>query len=332
MSPGSIETFSRSGSTGKQPEFVATVRPPFSLSQLKALPNPTVLIQSAHPLSPREWGILAQWFASHPDAGLRIYTEFGEPPYGDLEFLSEIPAVSDLQIDLVSLTSFEGLRHVSPRLTGLSLGVTRSKAPCLKILARFSKLQRLYVEGHANGIDTLSQLTQLRDLGLRGITLRDLRLLLPLRRLQTLAFHFGGTKDLSLLPQWSKLRTLTLSNVRGLSDLDCLAELERLEDLELVSLKHVTSLPSFERMMRLKKVHLHKLSQLSDLASIAVAPNLRELSVYDMPQLPVATFRHFAGHPRLRRVHTVLGKGLRGSRLDQAVKSVLPFATTWGDA
>ncbi len=323
-----VEVFALSGTSAKQVEHAADLNPPFTRQQLDAMPESVVRIQCAQRLKPAEWRAVADWLQTHPQVEFRMWTAFGKAPYGDLAFLQELPAIEALGIDLIDLRSFEGLNYMAPSLKSLSLGQTRSRAPTLGVLARFPKLEELDLDGHRQGIDVLSQLTRLKRLRLRRITLVDGRILLPLKRLREFGLILGGTTDVSWLPQVGKLKRLELSHVRGLTDLASLTDLERLEQLHLESLAHVASLPSLAKLAKLRKVFIQNLSRLEDLSPLAAAPNLRALTLYDMPQLAPETFASFVGHSHLKRLHTMLGKGLRESRLDRAVQEILPFATS----
>src|SRR4029453_5319986 len=86
-------------------------------------------------------------------------------------------------------------------------------------LARFARLTRLSLDGHARDIEVIGKLTALRRLLLRSITPPNLRVLFPLRQLQRLELKLGATRDLRELPNIGRLRYFEAFLVRGLADL-----------------------------------------------------------------------------------------------------------------
>jgi hypothetical protein len=212
-----------------------------------------------------------------------------------------------LSVELFNLESFDGLQHVSPDLESLTLGMTIKGRHSLSFLERFPRLKKLYIERHSKDIEVVSSLSHLEDLTLRSITLPDLSLLLPLKRLLSLDIKLGGTTNLELLPKIGRLRYLELWQIRGLSDLGPVAKVRTLQFLFLQALRNVTELPSFARLKKLRRLNLETMKGLSDLSPAAKAPALEDLVVRDMRQLEPEDFRPFLKCRKLRKATFEIG-------------------------
>jgi internalin A len=203
------------------------------------------------------------------------------------------------------LESIDGLRHL-PDLEELGLGATRRPLD-VSGLRRFPGLRELFLEGPVRGIEAVAGLTELDDLTFRSITLPDLSLLLPLRRLASFDLKLGGTKDLRLLPRIGEIRYLELWLIKGLTDVAPVGEMSGLRSLFLQALRGVTSLPDLSRCAALRRVHLETMKGLGSLAPLATAPALRDLVLIDLPQLAAEDLAPLVGLPGLRGVSIGLG-------------------------
>lgn len=251
---------------------------------------------------------LGAFIERHPAVAIRAYGGY-DGSITDVEFLRHFGGARHVAIDaLYGLESLDGLRYLSDGLDSLVLGQTKrrfSMAP----LGRFRRLRQLYIEGHGKDIDVLSDLADLEDVTLRSLTLPNLELLLPLRRLRSLDIKLGGTTDLSPLNQMKQIEYLELWMIRGFSDLSEVSGLTGLRYLFLQALKQVTTLPDVSKCARLERIHLETMKGLTDLGPLRSSPALRDLDLLDMPQLRWQHLTPLVEHPTLRAVR--LGTGSR---------------------
>ena len=159
------------------------------------------VVQFRSKLTDDDFRQLGEWFRTYPDMTLRAYGSY-DHSIMDLEFLRFFPTLRRFGADALwdSLTSLDGLRHLPTELEELVIGETRAKLD-LAVLARFGELTSLFLEGQTKHLEAISGLEKLDDLTLRSITMPDLSLLLPLKRLRSLDLKLGGTRDLRLLPR-----------------------------------------------------------------------------------------------------------------------------------
>jgi hypothetical protein len=309
--------------------FVRDLSGPLTPEQLSPLDTRCHTVQFGdpveEPLGDQDFRKLAGFLKKYPKVTLRVYG-WGSPPR-DLDFLRFFPFVKRLAIEKYQLEDMSGIAFACPDLEELTLGQTRSKRHSLKFLERFPKLRKLYLEGHNKDIEIVSCLMKLQDLTLRSITLSDLRILKPLRALESLAIKLGGTRDLGLLPGIGKLRYLELWQVLGLDDLSRIPGIRTLQYLFLQALKRVSELPSFANLGTLPRVHLETMKGVKDLRPVVKAPALEELLVIDMPHLEPNAFRPFIGHRTLRRICLDLGSAGRSSTKNEVVKQLLGLPT-----
>jgi internalin A len=293
---------------------------PITHEDLRPLDPSEVRIQFTSLPSEAQLARLNAMLEDRPDVELRAYYGYhGTIP--DLEFLRRLPALRHFSVDNMGdrLTGFDGLRHV-PMLVSLGLGATK-RPMSLSVLRQLAGLRRLYVEGPHRDYEAIGELTCLEDLTLRSVSLPDLWILLPLRRLRSLDLKLGGTRDLRLLPRIGRLEYLELWLIRGLDDLGPVAEVETLQHLFLQALRQVTRLPSFARSAALRRVDLETMRGLTDLSPLAEAPNLEILNLIDMRHAEPEILRPFVGHPRLRA--GIWGFGSKRKNL--AAESLLPL-------
>jgi internalin A len=234
---------------------------------------------------------------------LRVYTDFNK----DLDFLRHYPSVRRLAVDVFKLENFDGLKHISADLESLSLGQTKGTTHSLSFLRRFPRLRELVVSGHTKDIEVIGSLSHLEDLTLSSITLPDLSILRPLKRLHSLDIKLGGTTNLDLLPKIGRLRYLALWMIRGLTDLRPISSIGTLQYLYLRALRNVEKLPSLARLHSLRRLRLETMKGLTDLRPAAKAPALEELVVWDMRHLEPEAFRPFLRSHTLRKASVHLG-------------------------
>jgi hypothetical protein len=164
----------------------------------------------------------------------------------------------------------------------------------------------------------ISELTALERLSIRSITLPDLSLMLPLRKLVALEIKLGGTTDLQLLPRIGEVRYLELWLIRGLDDIRPIGQMGSLRSVFLQALKRVERLPDFSGAPSLRRVHLMQMKGLRDLRPLATAPAIEELLLVEMPHLELDDLRPLRDIPGLRAVTLGLG-----SRKNEAATAML---------
>jgi internalin A len=250
---------------------------------------------------------LAEWMRPYPEMSLRVYGGY-DGSIRDLEFLRHFPFLRRFRADALydHLSSLDGLRHLPDDAVELGIGATKARLD-LVVLGRFGALESLFLEGQTRHLEVLSSLTTLDDLTLRSITMPDLSLLLPLRRLRSLDLKLGGTRDLRLAPRVGELRYLELWLIKGLDDVSVVGEIPTLRSLFLQALRNVVRLPDLRGATHLQRVHLETMRGLRDLAPLATAPGLEQLVLIDMPQLTVDDLRPLLGAPSLREATLGLG-------------------------
>jgi hypothetical protein len=255
---------------------------------------------------------LGAFIERHPEVTIRAYGGY-DGSITDIDFLRHFRGARHVAIDsLFGLESLEGLRYLSDELESLVPGQTKrrfSMAP----LGRFRRLRRLYIEGHSKDIAVVSGLAELQDLTFRSLSLPNLEILVPLRKLRALDIKLGGTTDLTPLSDMTQIEYLELWLIRGFSDLSELSGLTRLRYLFLQALKQVTALPDLSPCARLERIHLETMKGLTDLRPVRGAPALRDLELVDMPQLRWQHLQPLVDHPTLQALRLGTGSKKRNS-------------------
>ncbi|HEV2365823.1 MAG TPA: hypothetical protein VGS12_16655 [Caulobacteraceae bacterium] len=273
------------------------------------------VVQFGGPLTEAQLRKAGEIMSGRADVVLRAYGSAA----ADLGFLRHFPGLAKLQLEVFDLASLEGIDQVSPTLEMFFFGKTRKRFS-VAFLTRMPRLRDLHLERNAKDLAVVGGLTELTALSFRGLTLPDLRLLLPLRDLRDLSLRLGGTRDLGLLPEFEHLERLDLMRLTGLSDLSMLGEMAGLELLTLDWLRNVTELPSFAPLRRLRHVTLDTMKGLTSLQSVAAAPALQYLKVLGTPQLRAEHFACLVGHPSLQ----TLDASPSGWTAYREIKKMLP--------
>ena len=301
---------------------VREVRPPMTREMLRPLEPQCELVQFNSLPSERDLLRLADLMRDRPDVALRVYGGY-DGTIANLEFLRFFPELTRFHADQLRYRPFEdidGLRYLPDDVVDLSLGQTQRRLS-LAPLSRFQLLRRLYVEGPKKDIEVISGLAMLEDLTLRSITLPDLSILIPLRKLRSLDIKLGGTRDLGLLPQLDQLAYLELWMIRGLEDISPVGELTKLQYLFLQDLPRVDRLPDMSRMTSLRRIDIEGMKSLTDLSPLLTAPSLEELFLVKSAHLSPEHLECLVGHPTLKAA----ALGLGSKRKNDAAEKLLPL-------
>ena len=286
------------------------------------------VLQCAASVAEPVWSLVNTFFAARPDVELRIYGHYSQDcDLGMLRHMTnvrrfaadrlvrahnvgaiaELPNLECLSLGILGLRDFDVLNEVSPGLTELSLGSTRSKAPSLSPLARFRSLKTLYLEGHTKDIEVLGGLRALEDVTLRSISTLDLGYLAPLERLWSLDVKLGGIRSFAGIEGKASIKYLELWQVRELRDIGIVSALPGLQNLFLQSLPHIGAFPSVGGATALRRVILENLKKLHDFSALERAPGLEEFGLIDgkgqNPEQLVPVLRN----PAVRRVSAFFG-------------------------
>jgi hypothetical protein len=287
------------------------------------------VVQFDRRLTDDDFRKLGEWFASYPEMDLRAYGSY-DHSITDLEFLRFFPTLRKFAADAMwdSLSSLDGLRHLPPDLEELGIGATKAKLD-LSVLSRFPGLRWLFLEGQTKHLEVISGLTQVDDLTLRSITMPDLSLLLPMKRLRSLDLKLGGTRDLRLLPRVGELWYLELWMIRGLTDVKAVGEISSLRSLFLQALRQVEALPDFTAATSLRRVRLETMKGVRDLRPLATAPALEAVELIDMRHLQPEDLAPLVGLQKL----TAVTPGLGSRRKNDAATALLglPLVRTSDD-
>lgn len=290
------------------PQWVARFGDPF-----RPLEADCKVVQFEQPLTDAELRQTAALMAERPDVQLYVHGRVK-----DLDFLGYFPTLKRLDVSLWELENIDGFASVGG-LELLVFGKTKMTFP-LGFLGKMTRLRELFLGGHKKELPVVSGLTGLTGLGLRGITLPDLSLLTPLKRLRDVRIMMGSTTNLGLFVALPALEELFLMRITKLEDLGVLADLTGLTTLKLDWMRNVAVLPSLERLARLESVTLDTMKGLTDLSPVAAAPGLRRLEVLAMPQLTADSFTCFVGHPTLAEISGYIGK----TSVNKAIKAMFP--------
>ena len=291
---------------------------PVSEAMLDSIHSGLMYVQFSSALTDAEYRAVADRLMPFPHIRLRAYGSY-DGTITSLDFLRHFPLLRSFEADVHdSLVSIDGLAYLPDDTLYIGLGPTKKRLS-LSPLSRFRHLRSLRLDGQNTDIEVVGQLGDLQSVQLRSVTLPDLSLLKPLRSLRVLGLYFGGTKNLSLLPEFSALRFLDLLRVKGLSDLSPVGGINNLEYLRLDGLRQVEALPPMEGLVGLQRLWIDTMRGLTELTPIRDAPLLHHLGVVNMTHLQPSAFEPLVGHPTLKTLTCGLGSQDR----DRTVRKIL---------
>ncbi len=303
-----------------------------------ALDAPLKVIQCSSPVDPDTWELLNEiLFVRRPDIQLRLYGFYSS--VCDLSFLAKVSNVrrfaadclrdavgiehlsclvhlDELSVGVYSLESFDFLNLIPDGIKSLSLDATKSKKPRLDVLARFSSLRQLYLEGQQQGIEVLSGLSTLEDITLRSVSTKNLDYVSGLPRLWSLDIKLGGIQDFSAIEGKESIKYLELWQIRGLSDISFISSLTGLQFLFLQSLRNVTKIRDLSGLSKLRRFYLENMKSLRDVTAIAQAPALEEFLHVSAQNIPPEKYRDLLQMATLKSV--LVGFGSRKKNRDFA--------------
>lgn len=213
-------------------------------------------------------------FSKRPDVSLRL-TQYDDNPLESIEFLKDIDNLKSLYLDFRDLENLETVGELH-QLNVLILSETKRKNISLEPISNLKQLEYLHISGYTRDIERISELTELKELVLRSITVEDLDFLKQLSKLSKLRFLLGGTQNFKALIAIPELAYLELWQVRMLEDIEFISQLENLEYLKLDSLRNVKSLPQFEHNSKLSKIIMNTMKGLKNVESLKNLTNLEE--------------------------------------------------------
>jgi hypothetical protein len=181
------------------------VRPPVTAAMLAPLEPGCRRVQLGGPLSDGELARLAEIMGPRPEVSLSLDFCHGDDGIRDLDLLRFFPWLERLTVwsslvgDLSGLACLTGLQH-------LHIDSGRRPRSAAQIAAVAGTLRHLHLEGPVSDAGALSELTGLRTLTLRSVTMPDLSPLTPMTDLRALDLKLNGTKNLTLLPAFTRLQ------------------------------------------------------------------------------------------------------------------------------
>lgn len=317
-----LNLFKKSPSINEYP-FIREIKSPITKEQLVPLDEKCRVVQFSSPLTESDHTKLSAFMEKYPDMSFRVYGHYQKGQLNDLKFLKNYPFVKNFQVDVFEINSIDGVEYLSENLEFFGFGQTR-KTFSLNFLARFQKLKDLYIEAHEKDIEVISTLTNLDHLSLRSITLKDLSLLIPLKKLWWLAIKLGGTKNLSLISKIENLKYLELWMIKGLEDISSVSELSKLQFLFLQDLKNIKELPDFSKCRDLKRIVIENLKGLSDLSPLLKATSLEDLIVVSGNNFKPSDFLCLKNDKSLKTALI----GLGSLKKNKEAKEILNLPTT----
>lgn len=235
--------------------------------------------------SRKTWEVLNEFYQQNPELGLHIFWY----DIVDFSFLDLIPSIKILSISSYLTIDFTPLLKI-PNLKKLSIGETKSTHVDLSFISEFKNLESLYIDGMKKGLDSISNLSLLKILTLRGIKLSSLDLIIGLKNLRELNLLFGSYKNLDAISTLVNLETLEISRTRQIPNFDFLDFLTNLTSLSFEGMSKMETLPNLRGLKDLRKIMIDNNSRLIDISAIEQLKNLEQLVLF-FPENFKADFR-----------------------------------------
>ena len=187
----------------------------------------------------------------------------------DLTFLKFYKGIKVLRLYLPGVTNIKPILSLADSLENLQLGEFKSKKISLDLLSSLPNIKYLSLVRQENGIENITKLPKLIELGLTGYSVDKFSFLNKLQKLKRLYIGFGTTKKLDNINELKNIEELDILWVKQLADIKAISNLTGLVRLKMEYQKQIKSLPNLSKLIKLKNVRLIDLNGLSDLSSLS---------------------------------------------------------------
>ncbi len=240
----------------------------------------------------------------------------------DLSFLPEFRTLHFVKIfePYIARVQPQQLEHLPNSIKSLHIESPKNKKLSLEFLKHHPEIESLALHSCSKDIDKVGYMPNLKSIMIREITFKNLHPLLDLNPdIEFLDIKLGGTKDLSLLPSFEKLKYLELWKINGLDDISFISECYALQHVFLLALSKVNSLPDMSNLKNLRRIHLHTMKNITDLSPICHAPALEDLIIENVSHMDVSDFEILKNNTTLRAG----GFGLNSIKKNESVQKLL---------
>lgn len=224
---------------------------------------------------------------TNPQIVLRFYGNYSE----DLIDWEALYFIEKLQIDLWETKKLEAIEKlVNLKELGISKNIKSSVS--LNILRNLKKLEILYIS-ISKDIEIIGTLTNLKFLSLREIKIKKLDFIESLQELEEVWISLGSYDDFNVICKLSKLKKLSLHQVRGIDDdtfTEIISKCKNLINLELQNLKNLTSLSFIRELTNLKYLRLDCVKNIETYSPVINLLNLETFSTTESRALDKKLF------------------------------------------
>jgi hypothetical protein len=237
--------------------------------------KPTSITKISDSLSEKEHRAIAERLSSLKIDGIELSNMGGR--WGatwetqnnySLDFLKFYKGIKTLRLYLPGVTDITPILHLADSLENLQLGEFSQKKISLSFLNKLSKLNYLSVVRNANGLESITGLSELTELALTGYSIDKLAYINKLEKLKRLYIGFGTSKSLNNIDNLKNIEELDILWVKQLSDINAISKLTGLIKLKIEDEKQIASLPDLSQLKRLKNIRLMNLGTLTDISSL----------------------------------------------------------------
>lgn len=228
----------------------------------------------------------------------------------DLSFLPEFRTLHFVKIfePYIARVQPQQLEHLPNSIKSLHIESPKNKKLSLEFLKHHPEIESLALHSCSKDIDKVGYMPNLKSIMIREITFKNLHPLLDLNPdIEFLDIKLGGTKDLSLLPSFEKLKYLELWKISGLADISPISTCNNLQNIFFQALSKITDIPDLSNLSKLRRVHLHTMKAITDLSPLCQAPSLEDLIIENVTHLDVADFYPLKHSKSLKTLGVRLG-------------------------
>ena len=186
----------------------------------------------------------------------------------------------------------------------MGLTITKGKigASSLDFLRDFTHLESLSVYNYSKGIKVISNLTNLKEVALCGISIKDVDFLASLPNLEYLWFQGTRLKSYESFCKLKQLKAINFFLSRTIEDIDFLSEMTSLQYIGFTDCSKISSFPDLTDLDKLRRVYLDNVNRLEDITGLSKAPNIESIIICGAKNLKADSLRCLYDHPTLKAV------------------------------
>jgi len=215
-----------------------------------------------------------------------------------------------------------GIEMYSKQQFGLKIEKEKLGVNSLSFLENFKHLESLSIYNISKDISIITELKNLKQLALCGLTLNNLDFLKSLPNLEYLWIQGSKLKNFNSLKGLKQIKAIKLFRIQKLDNIDFISNMTSLQYINIDNCSNLIEFPDTSKLINLRRVLIDTTKRLKDISQISNAPMIEDLIVIKAKELPIDCFDSFTGHKTLKKI--LIGIDTKTSKKYKEIEKRIP--------